>query len=300
MKSASLATLSLCALALSACESATAGEGGDVRIRMGARTSTAAVEGGPLVVPGDNGELTITDLRVVVAEFELKGDDDLNPCAAAGGADDCEDFDAGPMFVDLPLAGEVTVSAGAVPPGSYREIDFEVEDLDDDEEEPAEAERIRVLLQQIRAEFADWPEDASILVVGSFRPRSGGVLGAPVQFRVFLEAEIEVEIEPDAAAGGGRCSPAGDGDAGPRDAVPHGNPGGRSLPVQRQAGGVGDRPRLPRRPFRPRLTVSRFRRPPGPRWRRAPAQGAAPCVPRRSRRRPGCRCPPPRPRSARC
>ena len=49
--------------------------------------------------------------------------------------------------------------------------------------------------QQILAELPDWPRDASMMVVGSFRPRSGGVLGAPVAFRVFLEAEVEVELE---------------------------------------------------------------------------------------------------------
>jgi len=195
MKSAAFALAPL-ALLLASCDSATgSGDGGDVRIRMGARTTTVAAEGGPLVIPGDNGELSITDLRVVVAEFELKGDDDLNPCAAAGGPGDCEDFEAGPLFVDLPLAGEATVSSGAVPPGTYREIEFEVEDLDDDEEDPVEAARIQALLQQIRGEFPDWPRDASMLVVGSFRPRNGGVLGAPVAFRVFLEAEVEVEID---------------------------------------------------------------------------------------------------------
>jgi hypothetical protein len=196
MPSAARTFVPLVALAVAACDSATsAGAGGDVRLRMGARTAVgAAAPESPLVLPGDNGELTITDLRVIVAEFELKGDDDLNPCDRTGAGEDCEDFDAGPLFVDLPLHSSATVSTGTVPPGTYRELEFEVEDLDDDEEDPAEAARIQALLQQVRAQFPDWPRDASMLVVGSFRPREGAGLGAPRPFRVYIEAEMETEV----------------------------------------------------------------------------------------------------------
>lgn len=184
-------------IAGAACDSTTAAGGNEVRIRMGARSEIAAGSAAeaPLVIAGTNGELTITDLRVVVAEFEVKGDDDVNPCAAAGRDDDCEDFDAGPLFLDIPLNAEVTVSTGALPAGTYREVEFEVEDLDDDEDEPAKAARIQALLEQIRAQLPDWPRKASLLVVGSFRPTSGGTLGAPVPFRVFVEAELETEVQ---------------------------------------------------------------------------------------------------------
>lgn len=190
-------------LALAACgDSPTAGGGGDatpVAIRFGAATGAplnrvagdVLAQGDQLAVTGANGTLTIDDIRIIVAEFEVDGDDDVNRCEDNGGGDDCEDFDAGPLFVDLPLSGgQVTVSTGEIPPGTYREVEFEVEDLDDDEENPAEAARIQALLAQVRAQFPDWPRDASMLVVGTFTPTGG----QPRAFRVFIEAEIEVEV----------------------------------------------------------------------------------------------------------
>ena len=202
-----LAALALFSLALAGCGDSPSGPGGgDGRVSLafgvagGALASRAAEGGGPLlqtgdgplVVAGANGTLSITDVRLVVAEFEVDGDDDVNRCGTTGGGDDCEDFNAGPMFVDLPLTGGVVqVSTGDIPAGVYREVEFEIEDLDDDEEDPAERARIAALWQQIRAQFTDWPRDASMLVTGTFTPAGGG---APRAFRVFFEAEIEIEV----------------------------------------------------------------------------------------------------------
>ena len=191
-------------LALAACAENPGGPGGGearVQLRFGvagsqALTSAARFQTGgtdQLTLTGSNGTLRIDDLRMVVAEFELKGDDDVNTCGqAAGAADDCEDFNAGPLFIDLPLTGgSVPVGSGDVPPGTYEEVEFEVEDLDDDEENAAERARIEQLWQQIRAQFPDWPRDASLLVVGAFTPTGG----APQSFRAFIEAEIEIETD---------------------------------------------------------------------------------------------------------
>jgi hypothetical protein len=189
------------AAALAACADSPTGQGSDARVqvRFGvqggqAPASRALLEtsgSDPLVVAGTNGTLTITDIRLVVAEFELDGDDDVNRCGQNGGVDDCEDFNAGPMFVDLPLAGgPVSVGSGEVTAGVYDEVEFEVEDLDDDEENPAEAARIAALRQQILAQFPDWPRDASMLVVGTFTPAGGSAR----PFRAFIEAEIEIEL----------------------------------------------------------------------------------------------------------
>jgi hypothetical protein len=191
-------------LALAACSDNPAGSGaGDASVQLrfgvagGAALSSAVrlQTGGTdaLTLTGANGTLRIDDLRMVVAEFELKGDDDVNTCGTVEGADDdCDDFNAGPMFIDFPLAGgAVPVSSGDVPAGTYREVEFEVEDLDDDEENAAERARIDQLRQQIVAQFPDWPRDASLLVVGSFTPTGG----TPQPFRAFVEAEIEIETE---------------------------------------------------------------------------------------------------------
>lgn len=191
----------LAALAtLAACGDATGGgDGGrrvDVRMSVASgaavRQAAGAQAAGQMVIAGGNGEITLTELRVVVAEFELDGDDDANPCTD----DDCEDYDAGPSFVDLPLTGgSVTVASGDLPDGTYDELEFEVEDLDDDEENPRERAAIDSLRQVIAAAVPDWPRQASILAVGTFRPRVNGALGAPQPFRVFFRAEIEIEMD---------------------------------------------------------------------------------------------------------
>lgn len=191
------------ATSLAGCSDSLTGGGGDdarVQLRFGVAGGAASASAARLqasgteqvVITGSNGTLAISDIRLVVAEFELDGDDDVNPCRANGGVDDCEDFNAGPMFVDLPLTGgPVAVGSGDVPAGVYDEVEFEVEDLDDDEEDPAERQRIEALRQQIQAQFADWPRDASMLVVGTFTPAGG----AARPFRAFVEAEIEIELD---------------------------------------------------------------------------------------------------------
>lgn len=190
-------------LALAACSDTSltgGGDAGNVQLRFGVAGGAALNSGalfqtggtGQLTLTGANGTLRIDDLRMVVAEFELDGDDDVNNCQATGGGDDCEDFNAGPMFVDVPLTGgSVSVGSGNVPAGTYKEVEFEVEDLDDDEEDAAERARIEQLRAQILAQFPDWPRDASLLVVGSFTPTGG----TAQNFRAFIEAEIEIETE---------------------------------------------------------------------------------------------------------
>ena len=89
------------------------------------------------------------------------------------------------------MDGGSTVAVSAtVEPDSYDELDFEIEDLDDDddgEDGPSTAD----LMADIRDRFPDWPKDASLLVVGTFTPEGG----SPVPFRVYFEAEVEVELD---------------------------------------------------------------------------------------------------------
>ena len=173
---------------------APAGASGLVAMRAGAAAENA------LVLTGTNGVLTITDLRLVVAEFEL--DRALDDCGGVpadsvagdddGDDDECEKFEAGPSFVDVPLAGGTAVAVTQqVPADRYDELEFEVEDLDDDEEDAAEAALIAALRTEILAEFPEWPGEASMLIEGTFAPT--GADGVP--FRAFFEAEIEVELE---------------------------------------------------------------------------------------------------------
>ncbi len=191
----------LAALALlltTACDSATGPEGtARVDIRFGTSGVAGGVSGAApasgisargLVVQGTNGILDIEEVRLIVAELELEGDDDA--CESAGQGDDCAEFEAPAFFLDLPLdGGRVTVATDDVPLGLYDELEFEVEDLEDDD--AGDLAVIQRIFNEVRSEFPDWPEEASMLVTGTFTPTGG----QPVAFRVYFEAEIEVEME---------------------------------------------------------------------------------------------------------
>ena len=148
-----------------------------------------------VVLSGENGMLDIDEIRVIVREAELESDDGACPISTVfdddddeGDDDSCE-FEAPPVFIDLPLDGSpVNVFRSMIPAGRYDELEVEIDDLDDDwSEHPGHRE----LRAEILAEFPEWPKDASAMVVGTFTPTGGD----PIPFRVFLEAEVEVEMD---------------------------------------------------------------------------------------------------------
>lgn len=149
----------------------------------------------PVSISGSNGVLTLTDVRVVVSEFELKQvEGTCDTAGVSGDDDDCEEFEAPPSFIDVPLGGGTTVAVSQdVPPGTYDRLKFKVEDLEDDEEDDTVAGQITALRDSILAEFPDWPQQASLLVVGTFTPAGGD----PMAFRAYFEAEIEIELHMD-------------------------------------------------------------------------------------------------------
>lgn len=200
-KTIALATLVVAGL--SGCDDLT-GPGGEeaaratVAFRTARASSVASAKGAEgarspssvarsVTVEGSNGTLVLEEMHLIVAEFELERamDDD---CAEDDDA--CEKFEAPPAFVQLPLedGSEVAVTS-EVEPDTYDELEFEVEDLDDDEE--ADGPSTAELMEGIREQFPDWPKDASLLVTGTFTPDGG----SPVPFRVYFEAEVEIELE---------------------------------------------------------------------------------------------------------
>lgn len=210
--------VALAALALAACNGDGTGAKapGQVQIRFGVGGAGAAANAAapgvrfatsaaPLVVAGANGTLSITGIHVVVSRLQLKG---AEPCAPtdssaqaregeAEGGDDACDFRAGPFFLDVPLDGsQLTVATGTVPAGTYDRVRFKVENLDlnddDDTQEHTSAgeQAVQLLFAQIRAQFPDWPQRASLLVTGTFTPTTG----AARDFRAFLRAELKLEL----------------------------------------------------------------------------------------------------------
>ncbi|MBW3554672.1 MAG: hypothetical protein KY466_14250 [Gemmatimonadetes bacterium] len=190
----------LAALGTAACDETTGpGQGAQVAVAFSAAasssTAAAAAESGSLLrtrnvsIAGTNGTLVLEELRIIVAEFELERVSDED---CVDGNDACEEFEAAPAFVNVPLETGQTVAVTAfVEPDTYDELEFEIEDLEDDEEDPVKAQQIEALMNGIRAEFPDWPREASMLAIGTFTPTDGD----PMPFRVFFEAEVEIEMD---------------------------------------------------------------------------------------------------------
>lgn len=138
-----------------------------------------------LIIEGTNGTLRIDDIRFIVAEFEL------DPSDADDDSTELEEFESKPFFVDLPLGDEtLSLANSLIQAGFYEELEFNVENLDFEDVEEDNEER-QALADSIRSEFADWPNEASMVVVGTFTPTDGD----PQSFKVFVDAEVELEIE---------------------------------------------------------------------------------------------------------
>lgn len=187
-RSLSLARLLLpvAILALAACDT---GPDANARIRVAAPAQLGASTdaNGALEIVGSNGTLRITEIKLVVDELELEGDDD--DCNTGIGR--CAEFERELFVVDVPLgSGSVTIASDRLPEGVYTELEFEVEDLLDDDDDD-DRRRLEQVLAQLRAAHPDWPDSASMLIVGSFTPTGGEAQ----EFRVYFDADIEVEYD---------------------------------------------------------------------------------------------------------
>ncbi len=158
-----------------------------------------------LVLSGNNGTLTITELRFILDEFELEMTD--GACADSASTqgenddveegehadDECAEFEVGPLFVTAPLTDVgIELLATQIPLGEYKKIEFEIDDLDLDDDEDASPNTR--LIDEVRGFFPDWPDDASIVLVGEFAPSDSSVARP---FTVYLGAEIEMEFDLD-------------------------------------------------------------------------------------------------------
>lgn len=159
-----------------------------------ASSGTFASTHDSLTIEGTNGTLQIDDIHFIVSEFELE------PADVEGGSEEIEEFESQPFFVDLPLGEEVLSLANSqVQAGLYEELKFKVEDLDFDDEADeyeegdgnGEEEEHQALADSIRSGFSDWPDEASMVLTGTFTSTDG----QPQRFKVFAKAEIEIERE---------------------------------------------------------------------------------------------------------
>ena len=136
----------------------------------------AAVTGADTLTDGTN-TLIITKAEIVLREIELERqevvDCDVEPEPAG-----CEDFEVGPVLVDLPLgSGAVQQVAIDVEPGIYVEVEFEIHKVSKDD--PAEA-----AFRQAHPDFIE----KSIRVQGTFNGQA-----------FTYETDLDVEQEEDLA-----------------------------------------------------------------------------------------------------
>jgi hypothetical protein len=162
---------------------------------IGPADSPALTSSGPsraITMDGTNGTLVLEEVYMIVSEVELDGDCDVDDGDDGDDGLRCGDFEAGPRLVALPLDGApVAAFEGMIAAGRYDELEFEVEDLEDDDDD--DWQEIGALRDEILDLIPDWPRRASLYVAGTFQ-RDGE---DPVAFRTFVDAEIEVELELD-------------------------------------------------------------------------------------------------------
>jgi hypothetical protein len=178
--------VALTLLALGACSETTVPvEFRNVQVSFSTQPASAALlqEFGPVaasaaslndtMVTGSD-TLILSSAQLVLTEVELQRSD-VEDCDD----DECEEFEAGPVLVDLPLAPGLTKQFELdVPAGTYTEIEFDVHLVDDDD--PAD---IAFLTQY--PEF----EGVSVRVSGTFN-------GQQFLFESDIEVEEELDLNP--------------------------------------------------------------------------------------------------------
>ncbi len=82
-------------------------------------------------------DLIITRAEVVLREIELKKIEAVS-CDSTVSHDACEEFETGPMLLDLPLNGQVENTVTIVPdPATYDELEFDLHKVSNDDPEDA-------------------------------------------------------------------------------------------------------------------------------------------------------------------
>lgn len=175
-------------VALAACDDAT-GPNGTVPLSLSvAVTPTATVAASPSAslplafaetfTDGAN-TLVLTRVAMVVSEVELERINHDDCDVIEGDDDSCEEFEAGPFLLELPLDGSVDqVISVNVPADVYDELEFEIDNPDDDDQ----AERDFV------AANPDF-DRVSIRVEGTWN-------GEDFVYLSRLEAEQEIDLVP--------------------------------------------------------------------------------------------------------
>ncbi|MFO7892490.1 MAG: hypothetical protein R6U63_02045 [Longimicrobiales bacterium] len=166
----------------------------------GASFAMSALETAALTIPANEGVFEIADVQFIVSEFELEGTETCTTTDEDGETeiDECE-FEGGPHLVSLPLdGGAISLGTGHITEGTYTYLEFEVEDLEMDEEDADDSEKqaaLAAILTDVQATYPDFPAGASMVVSGQYVPDTGDAQ----PFTVYFAAEIEIEMVLDPA-----------------------------------------------------------------------------------------------------
>ncbi len=171
------------AVILSGCDSDSTGpEAGSTEVTLSVSMAPAnGTPGANLTIDDGVSTLILTRVAVVLREIELEGDDD--DCNDDSGGD-CEEFEAGPLLLELGLDGNVDQVITINPSvGTYDELEFEIHKPDDDDADD-------LTFITANPDFAD----VSIRVEGSFD-------GQAFVFTQDLNEEQERELNPPLVVG---------------------------------------------------------------------------------------------------
>ena len=124
------------AAALAACDASSPGVGGQVSFNVS--TSGGLTVGAPFdpdtLTDASGNVLVLTKVELVLRDIEFERENHDNcDSVSTGNDDDCEEFEAGPVLIDLPLRGgashEFTVAVDA---GTFDEIELQIHKPEDD------------------------------------------------------------------------------------------------------------------------------------------------------------------------
>jgi hypothetical protein len=170
---------------LGGCESSSPGGSGQVSFNVSSTTTTPA-GARPNAAPdtltdGGGNVLVLAKVELVLRDIEFKRlNHDACDSIAAGDDDGCEEFDAGPLLIDLPLNGGVEHQFSiAIDSGTYSEIELKLHKPEDDGD------------SRDRAFLTAHPdlEDVSVRVSGTFN-------GTAFTFVSDMNADQEFSISP--------------------------------------------------------------------------------------------------------
>jgi hypothetical protein len=179
-----LAALTLVVASAACSDSSAPGSGGQVSFNVAATVGTASPSA-PFAAPdtlvdGSGNELVLTRVELVLRDIEFKREnDDVCDSLSTGDDDDCEEVEAGPLLLDLPLDGGIEHQfTVAIDTGTFDEIELKVHTPEDDGDDRDQA---------FLAAHPDL-EDISIRVTGTFN-------GTSFTFTTDLNEEQEFELD---------------------------------------------------------------------------------------------------------